>query len=65
MTARTFSLAQQIDEIERELEEHRKALPRLVGGRRTRESVAQFQIGRLEAALATLWTLLRPSNSAR
>jgi hypothetical protein len=54
MTAKIFSLAQQIDEIERELEERRKALPRLVGGRRVRESVAQFQIERLEAVLTTL-----------
>jgi hypothetical protein len=49
-----FSLNQQIDEIDRELEQRRDVYPRLVATRKLRESHAKFQTERLEAARATL-----------
>lgn len=48
------SLAQQIDEINRELEQRRQVYPRLIKTRALRESIATFQVARLEAARATL-----------
>src|SRR6266705_4511978 len=50
----TISLAQQIDEIDRELEQRREVYPRLAASRGARQSVLDFQIARLEAARATL-----------
>ncbi|BBF92380.1 hypothetical protein [Blastochloris tepida] len=52
--AQRFSLDQQIDEIRRELAQRADVYPRMVASGKVRQSVAEFQIARLEAVLATL-----------
>lgn len=54
MEKRKFSLAQQIEEIDRELAQRRDVYPRLVSSGKLRQSVADYQVGRLESARATL-----------
>jgi hypothetical protein len=54
-----ISLAQQIDEIARELDERKRVYPRLIATRKIRESVAAYQTARLEAAHQTLLWLRR------
>lgn len=49
-----ISLAQQLDEIDRELAQRASVYPRLVSGRKLRQSVANFQVDRLKAARASL-----------
>ena len=49
-----FSIIAQIEEVERELEQRRKVYPSLVASRSMRQSVAEFQMARLEAVRATL-----------
>ena len=52
----TVSLAHQIDEINRELGQRKLVYPRLVASGKMRESIAAFQMARLEAARdALLW----------
>lgn len=54
MQKQKFSLAQQIEEIDRELDQRRQVYPRLVAKGTLRQSLADYQIGRLEAARASL-----------
>lgn len=49
-----ISIAQQIDEIDRELMQRREVYPRLVAGGKLRQSVADYQVARLQAARDTL-----------
>jgi len=49
-----ISLAQQIDEIDRELGQRAKVYPRLVASGKLRQSHADFQVDRLKAARATI-----------
>lgn len=49
-----ISLTSQIDEIDRELAQRREVYPRLVAARKMRQSIADYQMARLEAVRATL-----------
>lgn len=49
-----ISLAGQIAEVDRELEQRRVVYARLVSTRKMRESVAEFQIEQMRAVRATL-----------
>lgn len=49
-----ISLSQQIDEINRELGQRKVVYPRLVSGGKMRQSIADYQVARMEAAKATL-----------
>lgn len=53
-----FSLVQQIEEIDRELEQRARVYPRLVSVGKMRQSIADYQVDRLKAARATLMWLL-------
>jgi len=55
----TVSLNQQIDEVKRELAARDDVYKRLVVTRRIRQSVADFQMDRMRAVLATLEWLQR------
>jgi hypothetical protein len=48
------SILAQIEEVERELAHRRQVYPSLVASRSLRQSIAEFQIARLEAVRATL-----------
>lgn len=48
------SLRQQIEEIDRELEQRAKVYPRLVASGKLRQSMADYQVARLVAARASL-----------
>lgn len=58
-----FSLAAQIEEIDRELEQRRRVYPRLVAKGELRKSVGDYQVQRLDAVRATLVWL--QENEAR
>lgn len=60
-----ISLNQQIDEINRELGERKHVYPRLVSGGKLRESVAAYQVARLEAARTTLQWLAENETEIR
>jgi hypothetical protein len=49
-----FSLIQQIEEIERELEKRNVVYPRLVRKGEMRQSIADYHIARMRAVLETL-----------
>lgn len=49
-----ISLAQQIEELERELHMRADVYPRLVRSGKMRQSIADYQIERMKAALETL-----------
>jgi hypothetical protein len=49
-----ISLRQQIEEIDRELEQRAKVYPRLMGTGNLRPSIAEYQVARLRAARDTL-----------
>jgi hypothetical protein len=53
----TFSVAQQLEEIERELALRRNVYPRMVVTHKMRQSVADFHMARLEAVRDTLKSL--------
>jgi hypothetical protein len=59
----TFSVAQQLEEIERELALRRSVYPRMIMTCKMRQSAADFHMARLEAARDTLKTLA--SSEAR
>lgn len=54
-----FSLPQQIEEVERELEQREKVYPALVAKRRLGLSIADFYVGRMKQVLRTLKWLQR------
>ena len=49
-----ISINQQIEEVDRELGQRRNVYPRLVAKGATRQSIADYQVARLEAAKRTL-----------
>jgi len=49
-----ISLAQQIEEIDRELEQRQSVYQRLVSSGKLRQSIADYQVARLEAAKKSL-----------
>lgn len=49
-----FSLNQQIEEIEREVRLRESVYPRQIAEGKMRQSIADYHLGRLKAALATL-----------
>lgn len=49
-----FSIQQQIEEVEREIELRRKVYPSLVRTHQMRQSVADYHIGRMQAVKRTL-----------
>lgn len=49
-----ISLTSQIQEVERELSQRRSVYPRMVATRKLKQSLADYQMQRLEAVLATL-----------
>jgi hypothetical protein len=53
-----ISLRQQIEELDRELEQRARVYPRLVSSGRLRQSLADFQVERLKAARDTLGWLV-------
>jgi hypothetical protein len=53
-----ISLRQQLEELDRELEQRARVYPRLVSSGGLRQSLADFQMGRLKAARDTLAWLL-------
>jgi hypothetical protein len=61
----TVSLAQQIEEVELELEFRREVYPRLVEARKKKKSTAEYQMQRLDAVLATLRTLKKYEEPVR
>lgn len=50
----TFSLEQQIEEVEREIKLRREVYPRQVFKGNMRQSVADYHLARMEAVLVTL-----------
>lgn len=54
-----FSLSQQIEEVERELEQREKVYPGLIAKRRLGSSIADFYVGRMHQVLRTLKWLRR------
>jgi hypothetical protein len=60
-----ISLTQQIDEIERELTMRRDVYPRWVAQHKIRESVAAYQMARMEAVLKTLQWLHRNEDKIK
>lgn len=50
----TISLAQQIEEVERELSLRRKVYPHMIATNKMRQSVSDFHIDRMSAVKATL-----------
>lgn len=64
-TMKKFSLSQQIDEVERELGERNRVYDRLVKTGKMRQSVADFQLGRMLAVKATLEWLLEHETDIR
>lgn len=60
-----FSLAQHIEEIERELEQRARVYPALVSKRKLGASIAEYQVARMEAALASLKWLQRHERVLR
>lgn len=60
-----FSLGQQVDELERELEQRAKVYPLLIAKKKLGASLADFQTQRLEAALRTLCWLNRHERLIR
>jgi hypothetical protein len=54
MAGPKISLAQQLEEAERELEQRAKVYPRLVGSGAMRQSVADFHVNRMKAVAETL-----------
>ncbi len=60
-----ISLGQQIDELRRELDQRRLVYPRLIAGRKLRQSVADYQMARLQAAFDTLLWLQRHEAAIR
>jgi hypothetical protein len=52
-----MSLAQQIEEIERELKLRREVYPRMVARGAIRQSVAEYHMQRMQAVLETLQKL--------
>lgn len=60
-----FSLSQQVEEIERELEQRATAYPTLVARRKLGSSIAEFYIARLTAGLRTLQWLQRHERLVR
>lgn len=61
----TISLAQQIDELRRELLERQRVYPRLIAARKLRQAIADYQVARLQAALDTLLWLQRHEATVR
>lgn len=58
-----FSLNQQIEEVERELDQRSRVYPRLISTGKLRQSIADYQVGRMEAVKRTLeW--LRDNETA-
>lgn len=49
-----FSLAQQIEEVEREIKYRQHVYPGLIAKGSMRQSIADYHLGRMKAALATL-----------
>jgi hypothetical protein len=52
-----ISIDQQIEEIERELDERSRVYPRLIAKGTLRKSVAEYHVERMKATLATLMWL--------
>ena len=55
----TFSLGQQIEEIEREIRLRREVYPRMVAKGRMKQSAADYHLARMAAVLETLRTLAK------
>jgi hypothetical protein len=55
----TFSLAQQIEEVERELKLRERVYPNLVRKLEMRQSIADYHMARMQAVLETLMALER------
>lgn len=60
-----ISLNQQIDELDREIEQRRTVYPRLVAQGKLRESIAAYQTDRLKAARTTLAWLAEHETTIR
>ena len=52
-----FSIAQQIEEIERELRMRQEVYPRMISKGKMKQSVADYHMARLAAVLTTLQNL--------
>ena len=49
-----ITLNEQIDEIKRELKQRERVYPRLVAQGKLRQSIAEYQVARMQAALQTV-----------
>lgn len=49
-----ITLNEQIDEIKRELKQRERVYPRLVAQGKLRQAIAEYQMARMQAALATV-----------
>jgi hypothetical protein len=49
-----FSIGQQCEEVEREIQQRSQVYPRLVSNHQMRQSVADFHMARMEAVLESL-----------
>lgn len=58
----TITIAQQIDEVERELKQRAAVYPRLVDARRMTQGRADLQVARMRAVLKTLQDLQNEST---
>ena len=48
------SLNEQIDEIKRELKQRERVYPRMIAQGKLRQAIAEYQMARMQAALATV-----------
>lgn len=53
----TFSLRQQIEEVEREIRLRKEVFPRMVSKGKMKQSAADYHLARMTAVLTTLLTL--------
>lgn len=50
----TITLNEQIDELKRELKQRERVYPRMIAQGKLRQAIAEYQMARMQAALATV-----------
>lgn len=65
MAKRRFSLAQQIEEVERELDQRRKVYPNLIRRKMMTNAIAEYHVDRMKAVLVTLQWLQAHQREVR
>ena len=58
-----ITLNEQIDEIKRELKQRERVYPRMIAQGKLRQAIAEYQMARMQAALATVERVKRLDNA--